>query len=120
VIHQGLDEGGLIDIEKGVAGRLRSSGWCCGCQGLGRNGLGLRDFGSRDGGGPTRRGGAAGDGAFEKVARSNSCFFMIASLPPWMRTGGRCFGCEHAALDQPGKAGLDRPIQPDGLCAARE
>src|SRR5258708_5379549 len=47
-----------------------------------------------------------------RARRANSCFFMIASLPPWMRTRRwLVLGASMLLLDQPGKAGLARPIQ---------
>jgi len=62
VIDQRLDEGGLIEIEEGITGSVRTSaGGCCGrC-------LGLRDFRAGNGG-CTCGSGAADDSAFEKAA----------------------------------------------------
>src|ERR1700730_6452081 len=62
VIHQDLDKGSLIEIEKGVSG-LRRTGGC-----RGRSWLSLCGFRRYDRSTSTRRGGAADNGGLEKVA----------------------------------------------------
>ncbi len=77
VIHQRLDKGRLVEIEKGVSGRCRR----CGRYSL----LGLRDVRRDDRGRTTCRRRAADNGGLEKVAPVESRAFKSCGFWPRLR-----------------------------------
>ena len=86
VVHQRLDEGGLIEIEKDVSGHRRCGGRL----------LGLRIFRRHNRCGPACCRGAADNGGLEKIAPVELLFFFFHGRPLPPETNPRSYFCEPA------------------------